>query len=597
MLAALICLLAVIAVTFQLNSARKKLQQFEPGAFNYVLQADSTLDKFSVTLDHYQTAWPSDQRAKIWEELSLRYDLLWGAFSVFKVPAPGQQEELAGTIELREEARVFLDEYESFFEFKAPLKIDEKTYSSVTRKVSSLQRKIHNMGTKYFVASADFGDDLSSRISDLYQYLIFSGVLMLLTGTLLIFQLFRFFNRADKLHQASVKAEVTLSKALDDVRSGKREIRARNNFLAAASHDLRQPLHAIGLFIGSLEARLSDPTSVDILSKVKSSTAALTQMLGSMLDISKLDAGVVNVCPTHFQLANVLDTIEVELQELAEQKQVDIRVDSDGANLYTDPVLLGRILRNLAENALVHSNSKTLVLDSTIQGDQVVLQVSDDGDGIPKAEQEIIFTEYYQIHSPERDRSKGLGLGLSIVYRLCRLLDIKLDLNSGLEKGTTFSLTIPVGQPAVQTKSDQFTRGKIIRHLKDAIVLVIEDEREVREGMKLILEEHYCQALLAESGDEALALINHQKIVPDILVVDYTLREGKTGTEAIESIRDELNQDVLAIIVTGDTSPDRVMEMAESGIAMLHKPVSPDELLQRIGDLLAEAASASNGAS
>ncbi|RME84936.1 MAG: response regulator [Caldilineae bacterium] len=353
-------------------------------------------------------------------------------------------------------------------------------------------------------------------------------------------------------------------------------VREKSRFLAAASHDLRQPLHASGLLLGALGNHVSSHEGRRILEKISDSNRILNQLFNSLLDVSRLDAGVVEVHPRHIATAEILNSLESEFRMQAQEKGLSFEVRHSDEVVRADPVLLSRILRNLIKNAITYTKAGSVCVKSRANGKGwVEIEVVDTGPGIPDWEAENIFSEYYQIDNPERDRSKGLGLGLAIVKRLCLLMDIAIDLQSRPGERTRFVLEVEAGDPK-RVRTESTTR--ILRSLAGMRVLVIDDDRSVLEGVDRLLSGWGCKVMLAESEEEAVGKLAEGERVPDVILADYRLREGRTGVDAIHRVLDELNRDIPAALITGDTSPDRLRSATSAGFRLLHKPVTPDEL-------------------
>jgi len=354
----------------------------------------------------------------------------------------------------------------------------------------------------------------------------------------------------------------------------------KNRFLASASHDLRQPLHALGLFIGALRHG-APPSQIQLIDSIQGSVGALNHLFNSLLDVSRLDAGVVQTTPKHCRLGEVVGRLFEQYKSLTQGRQLEFEVDCGDPVVFTDPVLLERVLRNLLVNAIHYTDKGKVAIICRPLNDHVTIQISDSGIGIPQRETEAIFSEYYQLNNPERDRNKGLGLGLAIVRRLCDLMELPISVESIVGQGTTFSLLLKKGDPnQVEAGISQTSPTSIA----DLSVLVIDDEQAVLEGMSSVLKSWGCHVLLSESASDAVAMIAELDFVPDMIFSDYRLRENKTGVEAVDAIYDELNRDVPAVIVTGDTSPELLEEVAARGFHLLHKPVTPDAINQALID-------------
>src|SRR4051812_38510423 len=308
---------------------------------------------------------------------------------------------------------------------------------------------------------------------------------------------------------------------------------AKTRFLAAASHDLRQPLHTIGLLVAALSLRPiegRDREVVDLLSQV---TVALSEQLDQLLDISKLDAGVVEPAKKIVDLGEMLRMHHAEMRAAIEEKGLRAVLDAPtGVRAWTDPALVLRVLRNLTENAIKFTPRGQIALRLRVEGGNALISVEDSGRGIPQAEQAMVFEEFYQVDNPERDRAKGFGLGLSIVRRLCTLLGITLDLRSAQDQGTTMTLKVPLETfGATIAPPPQALRSQSFAGLT---VLVIDDERSVRMGMRVLLEELGCRYVEASSVEEATREAIAAR--PDIVLADMRLRNEETGIAAISSI-------------------------------------------------------------
>lgn len=359
---------------------------------------------------------------------------------------------------------------------------------------------------------------------------------------------------------------------------------AKTRFLAAASHDLRQPLHTIGLLVAALSLRPiegRDREVVDLLSQV---TVALSEQLDQLLDISKLDAGVVEPDKKIVDLGEMLRMHHAEMRAAIEEKGLRAVLDAPtGVRCWTDPALVLRVLRNLTENAIKFTQRGHVALRLRVETGVARITVEDTGRGIPAHEQAMVFEEFYQVDNPERDRTKGLGLGLSIVRRLCSLLNITLDLKSVEGEGTSISLKVPLETfDTVIPTQPQPLRGQSFAGLT---VLVIDDERSVRMGMRVLLEELGCHFVEACSIEEATREARNAH--PDVILADMRLRNGETGIEAITSINAAIGE-TPSVLISGDTAPDRLQEATRAGIKLLHKPVSLPTLQAELGRILDE---------
>jgi signal transduction histidine kinase len=367
---------------------------------------------------------------------------------------------------------------------------------------------------------------------------------------------------------------------------------AKSRFLAAASHDLRQPLHALGLFVQALEESPLANRERQVIGNIRHSVDAMEELFNALLDISRLDAGVVQPVVTTIPLAIVFDRVRFEYAPIARQKRVSLTVMKTGVHVVSDPSLLGRIVRNLLANAVRYTDRGGVVLGCRRRGNTVRIEVWDTGRGIPAERHAEIFREFYQLENPERDRRKGLGLGLAIVQRLSLLLDHPVELRSAVGKGSMFAITVPLGarENYVPIESNPDTAG--VFDLAGALVLVIDDEGAVQEGMAALLRKWQCEVFTAGSGKEMLQQLVSVQRLPDLIISDYRLRGGENGIEVVELLRNEFNMDIPALLVTGDTAPDRLRDAEASGLPILHKPLNPARLRTLIANLLREHAHA-----
>jgi signal transduction histidine kinase/CheY-like chemotaxis protein len=350
----------------------------------------------------------------------------------------------------------------------------------------------------------------------------------------------------------------------------------KSKFLAAASHDLRQPLHALGLLIGALKYRLAGADTGAILESIDRSLVSLDSLLNAQLDVSKLDAGVVRPQLRDIALDALLAQLAEEYEPQARAKGLAWECSEQRFVVRTDPILLGTMLRNLIGNAIRYTDAGSVRVVCASRGDAVELEVVDSGIGIPAEHHQDVFGEFYQLHNPERDRTKGLGLGLAIVDRLSKLLALPLALRSAPGAGTSFCVTVPLGDAdacvaAPASDADLAGAGE---HDK-GFVLVIDDERAICDAMALLIRGWGYEVLAIESAAEALRALAR---LPDAIIADYRLRDDKTGAEAVAAIRDAWGSRIPALIVTGDTAPERLRQAKESGFALLHKPVPPARL-------------------
>lgn len=369
-----------------------------------------------------------------------------------------------------------------------------------------------------------------------------------------------------------------LAKNLESKKDQAEEFAAsRTRFLASASHDLRQPLQALNFFLSALQPNLSNDKSREIYTQLENCTDGINDLLNSILDISKLDAETFTLKNQPCSLHDMLSSLEKQLLNQAEEKGIALKFEHTQEYVTSDFVLLQRILSNLISNAVNYTEHGEVAISLQRKDSALTIHVTDTGIGIDEHEQTRIFEEFYQLNNPERDRKKGLGLGLSIVSKLCQLMNIPLELTSEKGKGSRFSITLPACDAPKIT--EQPKKAATYNHLDSQHILVIDDELSIRESLNELLSQWQCVVQSAESEDVAVEIIKQKSFVPDLIISDYRLRDNKTGVEAVDSIKALLNKkDLPAIIISGDTEPARLKEVALSGYELLHKPVKPAQL-------------------
>lgn len=352
---------------------------------------------------------------------------------------------------------------------------------------------------------------------------------------------------------------------------------AKSRFLAAASHDLRQPLHTVSLYSAALSLRPLDDRARKLAVQISSGIASLASLLDSLLDISRLDSNSVE---PHWEIVDLTQLAESVVEEFVSRgAQQEVRVTcaiSNGLVARTDGLWLKRIIRNLAENALIHGARSEIVISGQLKGTQARLVVSDDGPGIPASEVDRIFEEFYQLHNPERDRSRGLGLGLSIVKRLSTLLGIQYSVQSKVGEGTSFELGIPDAREERRARADSHPlRTAENTQVHNVRLLIVDDEQSVREGMAALVLQWSCEFDCAAGLAEARELLDQH--LYDGVIVDYRLRDHERGIElfdhpALQSVTTH------RLVISGDSSAEVQREIAATGADLKLKPVDPQDL-------------------
>jgi signal transduction histidine kinase/ActR/RegA family two-component response regulator len=361
---------------------------------------------------------------------------------------------------------------------------------------------------------------------------------------------------------------------------------AKSRFLASASHDLRQPVHALSVFVGALRAHEMDAPARGLVDHIDNSVRALSGLFEGLLDISRLDAGVVEVHRAPFALQPLIERVCRDYDAAAQTKGIALRVRPTRAVVHSDPMLCERILRNIVANAVMYTDRGT-VLVGCRPGPQLRVQVWDTGAGIVASERERVFQEFYQIGNSERDRTRGVGLGLAIVKRLTTLLDHRLQLHSWPGRGTCFTFAIPYASTQAQadlgtshTSATPIARGS-------GLILVVDDEGAIQIAMQSLLQSWGYSVIVAGSYAQILERVGTCPDVPRLIICDYRLRDNEIGSTVIERLRNEYNDDIPGILITGDTAPDRIREAQASGYLLLHKPVPNDKLRTAIASTMA----------
>jgi len=362
---------------------------------------------------------------------------------------------------------------------------------------------------------------------------------------------------------------------------------AKSSFLAATSHDLRQPLHAMGFFIESLEKLLTSPGQLHLLQKIEHTSNNLRGQLNDLLDISKIDAGIIKPHVIPLSLNDIFNSLQRTHAPMANEKNITFNILPVSWIIESDAHMIDRVLNNLVSNAIRYTdNGGKVLLGCRKKGDELRIEVHDTGIGIPSHLTDNIFTEYYQIDNPERDQNKGLGLGLSIVKGMCELLGYNIEVHSIIGKGTSFYLTVPLSNrlPVLARDSTQ----QINMTMKTGNIILIDDESDTLDAMSHLIGNWGHMVLSFSAEGEALNYLNEHDFMPDMIITDFRLRERRTGTQAITAINSYLNKDIPAIIITGDTARDRMLQAQESGHVLLHKPILPAKLKAVINHTLLE---------
>jgi PAS domain S-box-containing protein len=377
--------------------------------------------------------------------------------------------------------------------------------------------------------------------------------------------------------------DITERKGIEQALSAAKEAAERANhaksrFLAAANHDLRQPLQAMSMLIEALSYQGLNKHSRDILGDMRNTLAVMGTLLNALLDISKLDAGVIVPCPTTLAAVPFLERLRVQFRPLAADRGVRIRLFPRNVLIETDPALLERILHNLTSNAIRHTRRGRILIGCRIRNRYLRIEVWDAGEGIPVDALPRIFDEFYQVGHPARTRDQGLGLGLAIAKRLADLLGLRIGARSREGRGSMFFVEVPLAltrapHPVRDTLAPEPATGAA-----DTLVLLVEDDERVMSATARLLRLWGFRTLCAASAEAALMRLAESASTPDVALIDYRLPEGRTGVDLLAEIRQRFGLYLPAVLITGDTAAQRLRAVKASGYPVLHKPVAPEEL-------------------
>ncbi len=362
---------------------------------------------------------------------------------------------------------------------------------------------------------------------------------------------------------------------------------AKSRFLAAASHDLRQPMHALTLYLDALENYDIQGAARTNLQNARHCAKTMDEMFRALLDISRLDAGAVKTDIQVFSMEPLLERIRMEFEPQARARGLSFKVRSCNRTVLSDPSLVERILRNFVTNAIRYTERGRILVGCRPRGHNLRVAVYDTGLGIASTEQGKIFEEFYQLGNPERDRAKGIGLGLAIVNRLAVLLGTPVSVVSKVGEGSMFA--VDLSREDSDTSSMVLTSPQPAAHvdMKGLFIVVVDDEEPILAATREILEQWQCAVLTATSGAAALEQLAASGRIPDALICDFRLRDHETGIDVIESLRAEFNADIPAIIASGDSAPARMREAEANGLRVLHKPFNEHSLRLALAKVLA----------
>jgi len=360
----------------------------------------------------------------------------------------------------------------------------------------------------------------------------------------------------------------------------------KSRFLAAASHDLRQPVQAASLFLGMLERRNLDPETRDLVGMVASSLEGLRGMLNGLLEVARLEAGIVDPQLREFPIDDLLHRLGSEFEEQARPKRLWLQIPPAPMVVSSDPLLLELILRNLISNAIKYTERGGVTIECREQAEAALIEVTDTGRGIPKDKFNEIFEDFRQLDNPGLDRARGFGLGLATVDRVARLLGYDIQIRSELGVGSVFSFRMPLASDHGTGDSANTKRAAAERpgDLAGRSIIVVEDDPAILLALEMLLGDWGMEVHSAHSVQDVPNLLDRLPRPPDLLAVDYRLPNGTSGLDAVTIVHQRWP--VPAILMTGDTAPERLTEAKRSGYRLLHKPINPDDLRHTLAECL-----------
>ena len=442
-----------------------------------------------------------------------------------------------------------------------------------------------------------------ASVGDRYHYELAGELVLIISLTTVLANSYRqALQRAIDLKLQADALAAQLREQTGVAESARREAetanRAKTQFFTAASHDLRQPLHAMGLFAEALRQRVQpgagatlganpgvdQPEVASLVNSINESVDALEGLFSELLDITRIDSGGIEVHAEHFEVGDILRKLRLHFEPSAFEKGLALRLRGGARFVHADPLLVERILRNLVSNAIRYTNDGSVLVSCRQRGDRVLLQVWDSGVGIGLAEQARIFDEFYQVPNTQRvspDQRKGLGLGLAIVRRLAGLMNAALTVHSQPRRGTVFTLELPRGKAPRAPAAAVPGKVPVGITLSGRLIVIVEDEPAVRAGLEVLLQGWGAQVASFDSVAASRAWAQRSdpaQVRPDLLIVDYRLEDGCTGVDAISALRARFGAATPAILVTGSTMTGHEQDAQQHDFHLLIKPVVPNKL-------------------
>ncbi|RLJ19026.1 hypothetical protein DJ031_10045 [bacterium endosymbiont of Escarpia laminata] len=361
----------------------------------------------------------------------------------------------------------------------------------------------------------------------------------------------------------------------------------KSRFLAAASHDLRQPLYAMELFLGGLAQERGRDNRVYLLSRLRNALDSMQEMFSSLLDMSRFDAGVISPMKKNIFANQLLQSLKYKFDDECNRKGIRLIVRPSNHWVYSDPILIQRVLENFISNAVKYTDTGGVLVACRRHGEGFRFEVWDTGKGIRQEEMNSIFDAFHQLDNPERDRRKGVGLGLSIVDQIAGLLDTPVCVRSQHGKGSVFCIDLPKGKAEAESLVELDDQTLVDdEFFVDLVVWVVDDDVDILEGLQLQLETWGCITRTFETIEQIQAVMAEHYDSPDLLISDLRLRNHKSGIEVIEIVQQHSKKAVSAILITGDTGRRELQKISQTGVPLLHKPVTAEKLRLTMANLL-----------
>ena len=361
--------------------------------------------------------------------------------------------------------------------------------------------------------------------------------------------------------------------------------KAKSVFLASASHDLRQPLNAMQMYIAALQSKVKDKEILRIIEDINSVSISTARLLNALLDVSELEVGAIKPRHEIFSVNNILISIFQSFLPLAKDKELDFRIVPSSLYVESDSALLERILGNFMSNAIRYTDKGSVLIGCRRKGSEVSIEVWDTGCGISDDQMSLIYEDFYQVENKERDRGKGLGLGLALAKRLSDSLDHKIDSKSSLGRGSCFSVRVDLAENKADTNQDEIFMN--IMNLSGINILLIEDDIDVLKATKQLLESWGCNVKTARNKDEVMNLIKEDPYKnPDIILADNRLPGDASGIDITYLIQEKLQTSIPCVIMTGDVERSHVQGIIDQGFPVLLKPIQPAKFRAMLSHLI-----------